>query len=103
MRGEPELVPRQRDMAVTTAIVQPASPRRAGGATDDRAHAGGGTRRHAASVPSMSGAAQRRAGAVLRAGDMGLPTGQRAGGDFWLSLHSTLGILRIEMSSDSYR
>ena len=36
------------------AIRQPASARRSGGPTDDRAHAGGGTRRHAASVPSMS-------------------------------------------------
>ena len=50
----------QAASTVTTGDTQPASARRSGGPTDDRAHAGGGTRRHAASVPSMSGAAQRR-------------------------------------------
>ena len=53
----------------TAATVQPASARRSGGPTDGRAHAGGGTRRHAASVPSMSRAAQR--GTLLRAASSG--------------------------------
>ena len=58
--GRNEPVPRTRDVDATAATGQPASARRSGGPTADRAHAGGGSAGTRPACRALTGAAQRR-------------------------------------------